>query len=95
MSQDDRGLGPIYMADEVHKLVTEGETRSSGQVVGKPEIVFLLQHAGAIRFIESFCRDLYGVLNISNILYRNCARYRAPLGRSNFSATMRVAPHGI
>lgn len=47
--------------------------------VRKPEIVFLLQHAGAIRFIENFCRDLYGVLNISNILYRNCARSRAPL----------------
>ena len=26
------------------------------------------------RFIESLCGDLYGVLNVSNILYRNCAR---------------------
>jgi len=26
------------------------------------------------RFIESLRGDLYGVLNVSNILYRNCAR---------------------
>ena len=26
------------------------------------------------RFIESLRSDLYGVLNVSNILYRNCAR---------------------
>ncbi len=26
------------------------------------------------RFIESLRRDLYGVLNVSKILYRNCAR---------------------
>ena len=26
------------------------------------------------RFIESLRGDLYGVLNVSNIFYRNCAR---------------------
>jgi hypothetical protein len=26
------------------------------------------------RFIESLCGDLYGVFNVSDILYRNCAR---------------------
>ena len=39
MSQDDRGFGAIYMADEVHKLVTGGETRGSGRVVGNPSFI--------------------------------------------------------
>ena len=38
--------------------------------------VVLLQggESGGDRFIECLRGDLYGVLNVSNILYRNCAR---------------------
>ncbi len=41
-----------------------------------PYPVVLLQggKSGSDCFIESFCSDLYGVLNVSDILYRNCAR---------------------
>jgi hypothetical protein len=45
-----------------------------------PYPVVLLQgrKSGGDRFIESLRTDLYGVLNVSNILYRNCARSLEP-----------------
>ena len=41
-----------------------------------PYPVVLLQgrKSGSDRFIESFCSDLYGMLKVSDIFYRNCAR---------------------
>jgi hypothetical protein len=39
-----------------------------------PVILLQYRKAGSDRFIECLRGDLYGVLNVSNILYRNCAR---------------------
>ena len=62
------------------------------------------------RFIESLRGDLYGVLNVSNILYRNCARSKnhvqersifafcSPLGTRSRSVSGLVRPfcyHGL
>ena len=44
------------------------------------------------RFIESLRRDLYGVLNVSDILYRNCARSKNHVQKRSifaFSSPMR------
>ena len=39
-----------------------------------PVVLLKGRESGSDRFIEGLCGDLYGVLNVSNILYRNCAR---------------------
>jgi len=38
------------------------------------------------RFIESFRGDLYGVLNVSKIFYRNCARSKNHVQKRNIFA---------
>ena len=38
------------------------------------------------RFIESLRSDLYGVLNISKVLYRNCARSKNHVQKRNIFA---------
>ena len=38
-----------------------------------PVVLLQGRESGGDRFIESFRGDLYGVLNVSKILYRNCA----------------------
>ena len=45
------------------------------------------------RFIESLRSDLYGVLNVSDILYRNCARSKNHVQkRSMFALCSPVVP---
>ena len=39
-----------------------------------PIVLLQGREGGSDRFIESFCRDLYGVLNVSRIFHRNYAR---------------------
>ena len=39
-----------------------------------PIVLLKSGESGGDRFIESLRSDLYGVLNVSDILYRNCAR---------------------
>ena len=39
-----------------------------------PVVLLQGRKSGSDRFIERLRGDLYGVLNVSNILYRNCAR---------------------
>ena len=39
-----------------------------------PLVLLQGRKTGGDRFIEGLGGDLYGVLNVSNILYRNCAR---------------------
>jgi hypothetical protein len=39
-----------------------------------PVVLLQGRKRGGDRFIESFCRDLYRVLNVPKILYRHCAR---------------------
>ena len=39
-----------------------------------PLVLLKCGKSGSDRFIEGLCGDLYGVVNVSNILYRNCAR---------------------
>ena len=39
-----------------------------------PVVLLQGRESGGDRFIECLRSDLYGVLNVLNILYRNCAR---------------------
>ena len=39
-----------------------------------PVVLLQSRKSGGYRFIECLRGDLYGVLNVSDILYRNCAR---------------------
>ena len=39
-----------------------------------PVVLLQGRKSGSDRFIECLRGDLYGVLNVSNIFYRNCAR---------------------
>ena len=57
--------------------------------------VVLLQRGESCgdRFIESLRSDLYGVLNVSDILYRNCARSKNHVQkRSMFALCSPVVP---
>ena len=59
-----------------------------------PVVLLQGRKSGSDRFIECFRRDLYGVLNVSNILYRNCARSKNHVQERNifvFCSPVRVA----
>lgn len=42
--------------------------------LSNPVVLLQGRKSGSDGFVESFCRDLYGVLNISDIFYRDRAR---------------------
>jgi len=50
-----------------------------------PVVLLQGRKSGSDCFIESFCGDLYGVLNVPNILYRNCARSENHTARIAYS----------
>ena len=51
-----------------------------------PIVLLQGREGGSDRFIERLRGDLYGVLNVPNILYRNCARSESHmLERSRFA----------
>ncbi len=52
-----------------------------------PVVLLQGRESGRDRFIESLRRDLYGVLNVSNILYRNCARSENHEGQARLRIT--------
>jgi len=51
-----------------------------------PVVLLQCRKSGSDRFIEGFRGDLYGVLNVSNILYCNCARSENHEGQASIFA---------
>ena len=60
----------------LHGRLVDNDTHRCESVADLSYPVVLLQgrKSGGDRFIESLRGDLYGVLNVLEILYRNCAR---------------------
>ena len=59
-----------------HRRLLDNNSHRRESLADLPYPVVLLQgrKSGSDRFIECLRRDLYRVLNVSKILYRNCAR---------------------
>ena len=51
-----------------------------------PVILLQSRKSSCDRFIECFRSDLYGVLDVSDILYRNCARSKNHVRKRNIFA---------